>query len=153
MIEVWSQALEEKDPGTWSHCKWVAGSATALAQALRLDDKKIQVIAKGALLHEIGRLAIPKAILGKPAKLTPEEMLVTRESSTSGYEMLRNMPSLADAAEIVYAHRERFDGTGYPRGLKGGRAANHSQRCGPTENRKGVLPTVRAGLSFWRFCF
>jgi HD-GYP domain-containing protein (c-di-GMP phosphodiesterase class II) len=119
MIDVWSQALEEKDPGTWSHCKRVAGFATALAQALRLDDKEIQVIAIGALLHEIGRLAIPKAILRKPAKLTPEEMLVMRESPTRGYETLRNIPSLAGAAEIVYAHRERFDGTGYPRGLKG----------------------------------
>jgi cyclic di-GMP phosphodiesterase len=64
MIEVWSQALEEKDPGTWSHCKRVAGFATALAQALRLDDKKIQVVAKGALLHEIGSLRFPKRSFG-----------------------------------------------------------------------------------------
>jgi HD-GYP domain-containing protein (c-di-GMP phosphodiesterase class II) len=93
--------------------------ATILARALGLDDEEIRVIAEGALLHEIGKLAIPEAILRKPAKLTPEEMLVMRESPTHGYEMLRNVPSLARAAAILYAHRERFDGTGYPRGLKG----------------------------------
>jgi putative nucleotidyltransferase with HDIG domain len=119
MIEVWGPALEQKDPGTWDHCKRVAAIATVLAQELRLDDEEIRVIAAGALLHEIGKLAIPEAILRKPAKLTREEMLVMRESATRGYEMLRNVPPYAGAAEIVYAHRERFDGTGYPRGLKG----------------------------------
>jgi HD-GYP domain-containing protein (c-di-GMP phosphodiesterase class II) len=119
MIEEWAEALERKDPGTWGHCKRVAALATILAQALGLDDEEIRVIADGALLHEIGKLAIPEAILRKPAKLTQEEMLVMRESSTRGYEMLRNVPSLAGAAEIVYASREKFDGTGYPRGLKG----------------------------------
>ncbi len=92
--------------------------ATLLAQDLSLDDQEIQVIGAGALLHEIGKLAIPEDILRKPAKLTQAEMLVMRESPKRGYEMLRNVPSLAEAAAIVYAHRERFDGTGYPRGLK-----------------------------------
>ncbi len=119
MIEAWGEALERKDPGTWSHCQRVAALAKILAQALGLDDAEIQVIASGALLHEIGKLAIPQAILRKPAKLSPEEMLVMRESPSRGYEMLRNVPSFAEAAEIVYAHRESFDGTGYPRGLKG----------------------------------
>jgi cyclic di-GMP phosphodiesterase len=120
MIEAWGEALERKDPGTWSHCKRVALIAKILAQALDIDDAEIRVTADGALLHEIGRLAIPEAILRKPAKLTAEEMLVMRESPSRGYEMLRNVPSFAQAAEIVYAHRERFDGTGYPRGFKGG---------------------------------
>jgi putative nucleotidyltransferase with HDIG domain len=119
MIEAWGEALERKDPGTWGHCKRVAAFATMLAQALGLDEEEIRVIADGALLHEIGKLAIPQTILLKPAKLTKEEMLVMRESSTRGYEMLRKVPSYAGAAEIVHAHRERFDGTGYPRGLKG----------------------------------
>ena len=119
MIEAWGEALERKDPGTWGHCKRVAAFATRLAQALGLDDEAIRIVAEGALLHEIGKLAIPETILRKPAKLTPEEMLVMRESPSQGYEMLRNVPSYAGAAEIVYAHREKFDGTGYPRGLKG----------------------------------
>ncbi len=107
MIETLGEALERKDPGTWSHCKRVAAFATILACALRLDDEEIRVIAAGALLHEIGKLGIPQAILRKPAKLSREEMLVMRESSSRGYEILRNIPSLAEAAEIVYAHRER----------------------------------------------
>jgi len=119
LIEAWSEALERKDPGTWSHCQRVAALATILARALSLNDEEIQVIADGALLHEIGRLTIPEAILRKPAKLSPEEMLVMRGSCSHGYEMVRNVPSYAGAAEIVYAHREWFDGTGYPRGLKG----------------------------------
>jgi len=119
MIEVWGEALERKDPGTWSHCQRVAVFAKILAQALGLEKKDIRVITDGALLHEIGKLAIPEAILRKPAKLTTEEMLVMRESPSRGYEMLRIVPSLTKAAEIVYAHRESFDGTGYPRGLKG----------------------------------
>src|SRR5437870_5344952 len=105
-IGAWGEALEQKDPGTWSHCKRVATLATILAHALNLDDAELGVIADGALLHEVGRLAIPEAILRKPAKLTREEMLVMRESSSRGYEILRNVPSLAGAAEIVYAHRE-----------------------------------------------
>jgi putative nucleotidyltransferase with HDIG domain len=119
MIEAWGEALERKDPGTWSHCQRVAALAKILAQALGLDDAEIRVIVDGGLLHEIGRVAIPEAILRKLAKLTAEEMLIMRESSSRGYEMLRNVLSLAEAAEIVYAHRESFDGTGYPRGLKG----------------------------------
>jgi HD-GYP domain-containing protein (c-di-GMP phosphodiesterase class II) len=63
LIEAWGEALERKDPGTWNHCKRVAALATILAHALRLDDEAIRVIAGGALLHEIGRLAIPEAIL------------------------------------------------------------------------------------------
>ena len=117
LIEAWSEALERKDSDTWSHCKRVAVFAKILARALGLENKEIRVIADGALLHEIGKLAIPEAILRKPARLTAEEMLVMRESPSHGYEMLRK--SLAGAAEIVYAHREKFDGTGYPRGLKG----------------------------------
>jgi HD-GYP domain-containing protein (c-di-GMP phosphodiesterase class II) len=119
LIEAWSEALERKDPGTWSHCQRVASLSTILARALSLHDEEIQVIAYGALLHEIGKLAIAEAILRKPAKLSPEEMQVMRGSCSHGYEMLRNVPSYARAAEIVYTHREWFDGTGYPRGLKG----------------------------------
>ncbi len=84
LIEAWSEALERKDPGTWSHCKRVAALATILAHALKLDDAEIGVIADGALLHEIGKLAIPEAILRKPAKLSPEEMLVMRGSCSHG---------------------------------------------------------------------
>jgi HD-GYP domain-containing protein (c-di-GMP phosphodiesterase class II) len=115
----WGEALEAKDPGTWNHCNRAAAFATVLAQALKLDEEEVRAIACGALLHEIGKLEIPKAILRKPAILTAEEMLIMREYCLRGYEIVRKEASLQDAAEIVRSHRERFDGTGYPRGLKG----------------------------------
>jgi len=141
MIEAWGEAIERKDPGTWSHCKRVAVFVKILAQVLGLDNKEIRVIADGALLHEIGRLAIPDSILRKPAKLTAKEMLVMRESPSRGYEMLRNVPSYAGAAEIVYAQREWFDGTGYPRGLT--RAAFLSARNDAFAN----VAIIGAGLT------
>jgi len=118
-IEGWGEALEEKDPGTWAHCKRAAAFATVLAQALKLDEEEVRTIACGALLHEIGKLEIPEAILRKPAVLTAEERLIMRGYCLYGYEIVRKEASLQDAAEIVRSHRERFDGTGYPQGLKG----------------------------------
>jgi HD-GYP domain-containing protein (c-di-GMP phosphodiesterase class II) len=118
-IEEWGEALEAKDPGTWSHCKRVAEFATVLARALKLDEEEVRAIACGALAHEIGKLEIPKAILRKPSVLTAEERLIMRGYCMYGYEIVRKEASVADAAEIVRSHRERFDGTGYPRGLKG----------------------------------
>jgi putative nucleotidyltransferase with HDIG domain len=115
----WGEALEQRDPGTWSHCQRVAAFATVLAEALDLDEEEIRAIACGALLHEIGKLEIPVAILRKPAVLTADERLIMREYCLRGYEIVRKEASLQDAAEIVRSHRERFDGTGYPQGLKG----------------------------------
>jgi len=77
------------------------------------------VIARGAFLHDIGKMAIPDAILLKPGKLNPEEQDVMREHCARGYQILRKIPFLEEAAEIVYAHQEFYDGHGYPRGLKG----------------------------------
>ena len=77
------------------------------------------MIARGAFLHDIGKIAIPDQILRKPGALTPEETQIMREHCYRGYKMLARIPFLAEAAEIVYSHQERYDGTGYPRGLKG----------------------------------
>lgn len=115
----WGETLEQRDPGTWSHCQRVAAFATILAEALNLDEKEVRDASCGALLHEIGKLEIPETILRKPAKLTAEERLIMREYCLRGYEIVRKEARLEDAAEIVRSHRERFDGTGYPRGLKG----------------------------------
>jgi HD-GYP domain-containing protein (c-di-GMP phosphodiesterase class II) len=114
----WGEALEQRDPGTWSHCQRVSAFATVLARALTLDEEEVLAVAYGALLHEIGKLEIPEAILRKPAVLTAEERLIMREYCQRGYEIVRKA-SFQDAAEILRSHREWFDGTGYPRGLKG----------------------------------
>jgi len=77
------------------------------------------VIARGAFLHDIGKMAIPDDILRKPGKLTPEEQAVMREHCARGYHMLRKIPFLSEAAEIVFSHQEHYDGSGYPTGLAG----------------------------------
>ncbi len=70
-------------------------------------------------MHDIGKMAIPDAILRKPGALNPDEIAIMREHCYRGYQMIKKIPFLGEASEIVYSHQERFDGTGYPRGLKG----------------------------------
>jgi len=81
-------------------------------------EEQVRSVAMGAWLHDIGKLAIPDAILLKPGRLTEEEWKVMRSHVMIGYEMVRKIPFLAEAAEIVLMHHERGDGSGYPRGLK-----------------------------------
>jgi putative nucleotidyltransferase with HDIG domain len=84
-----------------------------------LESDELRIIARGAFLHDIGKIATPDSILLKPGKLSDEEMAIMKEHCERGYEMVRKIPFLREAAEIVHAHQERFDGTGYPRGLRG----------------------------------
>jgi putative nucleotidyltransferase with HDIG domain len=112
-------ALELKIAEAGGHSKRVAAFTIAIARATGVPADQIRVIARGAYLHDIGKLAIPDAILLKPTALTAEEMDVIRQHCLTVYQMLKKVPFLDEAAEVVYAHRERYDGTGYPRGLKG----------------------------------
>ena len=118
-LEALGDALDKKDAETEGHSKRVTAFTIAIARAMGLSKDQIAVIARGAFLHDIGKMAVPDAILRKPGKLTPEEILVMQEHCYHGYEILKKIPFLGEAAEIVYAHQERYDGTGYPRGLKG----------------------------------
>ena len=119
ILEALGDALDLKDAETEGHSKRVTAFTIAIARAMGLRKEDISVIARGAFLHDIGKMAIPDDILRKPGKLTPDEMSVMREHCYRGYQMLRKMPFLADACDIVYSHQEKFDGTGYPRGLRG----------------------------------
>lgn len=118
-LEALGDALDLKDAETEGHSKRVTAFTIAIARAMGISGDKIRVIARGAFLHDIGKMAIPDAILRKPSKLTHDEMETMKEHSLLGYQMLRKIPFLAEAAEIVYTHQECFDGSGYPRGLKG----------------------------------
>jgi len=112
-------ALDLKDAETEGHSKRVTAFTIAIARAMGLPKEQVNVIARGAFLHDIGKMAIPEQILLKPQKLTSEETAVMREHCYHGYQLLKNIPFLKEASEIVYSHQERYDGTGYPRGLKG----------------------------------
>src|SRR5207302_4011421 len=118
-LEALGDALDLKDAETEGHSKRVTAFTIAMARAMGLAPDKIRIIARGAFLHDIGKMAIPDAILRKPGPLTKDETAIMQEHALRGYQMLRKIPFLSEAAEIVYSHQEKFDGTGYPRGLKG----------------------------------
>ncbi len=118
-LEALGDALDLKDAETAGHTKRVTAFTIAIARAMGLPREQIAVIARGAFLHDIGKMAIPDKILNKPAKLTSDETVIMQEHAYHGYQMLKKIPFLVEASDIVYSHQERFDGTGYPRGLKG----------------------------------
>jgi putative nucleotidyltransferase with HDIG domain len=118
-LEAMGGALDLRDEETVGHSKRVTAYTIALAQAMGLESEELRTIARGAFLHDIGKIATPDSILLKPGRLNEKEMEIMKQHCERGYEMVRKIPFLRDAAEIVYAHHERFDGTGYPRGLKG----------------------------------
>lgn len=118
-LEALGDALDLKDAETEGHSRRVTAFTIAIAKAMGLPSEQIPMIARGAFLHDIGKLAIPDAILRKPGKLTPDEMTTMQEHCYKGYQIVKKIPFLADACDIIYSHQERFDGTGYPRGLKG----------------------------------
>lgn len=118
-LEALGDALDLKDAETEGHSKRVTAFTIAIARAMGLPGDQIRVIARGAFLHDIGKMAIPDAILRKPGALNSEEISIMREHCYRGYQMLKKIPFLSEASDIVYSHQERFDGTGYPRGLAG----------------------------------
>ncbi len=113
-------ALDLKDGSSGGHSKRVCAYSMAIARAMGLTPDLITVLARGALLHDIGKMAIPDHILLKPSSLTPDEFGVMREHCLKGFLMIKKIPFLVpEPTEIVYSHHERYDGAGYPRGLKG----------------------------------
>jgi putative nucleotidyltransferase with HDIG domain len=97
----------------------VTAFTIAIAKKMKVDPILLPQIARAAFLHDIGKMAIPDQILRKPGPLTHEEREVMRTHCSIGYNMVTRIPFLKEAAEIVLSHQEYFDGTGYPRGLRG----------------------------------
>jgi putative nucleotidyltransferase with HDIG domain len=118
-LEALGDALDLKDAETEGHSKRVTAYTIQIARTMGLDPEMMRILARGAFLHDIGKMAIPDAILRKPQHLNAEEQAIMREHSYLGYRMLKKIPFLGESAEIVYSHQEHWDGTGYPRGLKG----------------------------------
>lgn len=113
-------ALDLRDVETFGHSRTVAKYSLMLAGSLEIEDKDtLDNIRKGALLHDIGKIAIPDSILKKPQKLTAEEWKKIKLHPTLGYGLIKEIKLLDEVGNIILCHHERFDGTGYPRGLKG----------------------------------
>ncbi len=118
-IEGWSRAMDLRDKETEGHTQRVTSLALELASLFGIKDEDLVGIRRGALLHDIGKMGIPDAILLKPAKLTEEEWDIMKKHPTLAFEMLSPIHYLQSAMDIPYCHHEKWDGTGYPRGLKG----------------------------------
>lgn len=116
----WARALELRDDLTEGHTRRVTELTLQLARALGLSEDKLIHIRRGALLHDIGKMGIPDSILHKPESLTADEMRLMRRHPQFAYDMLLPIEFLRPALDIPYCHHELWDGSGYPRGLKGG---------------------------------
>ncbi len=111
--------LTLRDRDAYAHGYRVVGLAVSLARLLGLSESDIGAVERAALFHDVGKFAMPEAVLRKPAPLTVEELALVRTHPQLGYELTRELPYLADAAELIWACCERVDGLGYPRGLRG----------------------------------
>jgi putative nucleotidyltransferase with HDIG domain len=118
-LQALGDALDLRDREAEGHSKRVTAFTMAIARSMGIPREEIDVIARGAFLHDIGKMAMPDSILFKKGKLNTEEMEIMREHCYHGYQMLKRIPFLSGVSEIVYSHQEHFDGSGYPRGLKG----------------------------------
>jgi PAS domain S-box-containing protein len=118
-LEGWSRALDLRDEETEGHTRRVTEACIRLARALGVEGEALVHMRRGALLHDIGKMGVPDRILRKQGPLTHEEWVIMRRHPVHAYELLAPIPFLAPALDIPYCHHERWDGTGYPRGLKG----------------------------------
>jgi HD-GYP domain-containing protein (c-di-GMP phosphodiesterase class II) len=118
-LDALTAALDLREPETEGHSRRVVEYTARLAHQMGLAEPEIRSICRGALIHDIGKIGVPDAILLKPSSLEPAERQIMEKHPVAGYEMLLGVPYLADEIPIVLAHQEHWDGTGYPFGLQG----------------------------------
>ncbi len=118
-LEGWSRALDYRDKETEGHSKRVTDITVMIARAMGLSDDELVNVRRGALLHDIGKLGVPDNILLKPGKLTDEEWVIMKKHPTIAHDLISPIPFLKKALDIPYCHHEKWNGAGYPRGLKG----------------------------------
>ena len=118
-LKGWVDALDMRDHETEGHTRRVTELSLQLAQRMGIKDSEIVNFKRGALLHDIGKVAVPDAILNKPGPLTDEEWIIMREHPLNALSLLSKSKYLLPALDIPYCHHEKWDGSGYPRGLKG----------------------------------
>jgi HD-GYP domain-containing protein (c-di-GMP phosphodiesterase class II) len=112
-------ATEAKDPYLLGHARRVCRLAVRIGEHLRLPDARLRAVANGALLHDVGKLGLPDAVLNKPGTLTDDEYSTLKEHAARGHEIVARVPALLSAAPAIRSHHERLDGSGYPDGLAG----------------------------------
>jgi PAS domain S-box-containing protein/putative nucleotidyltransferase with HDIG domain len=118
-LEGWSRALDLRDEETEGHTQRVTEMTLRLARAMGLDEEDLVQVRRGALLHDIGKMGVPDNILRKPGPLSDDEWVIMRKHPVYAFDLLAPIAYLRPALDIPYCHHEKWDGTGYPRGLKG----------------------------------
>jgi putative nucleotidyltransferase with HDIG domain len=118
-LEGWAKALELRDKETKGHSERVTNLTLTLAESMGVQGEALVNIRRGALLHDIGKMGVPDAILHKNGPLDDREWQVIRQHPQHAYNMLKHIEYLQAALEVPHGHHEKWDGTGYPRGLKG----------------------------------
>jgi GAF domain-containing protein len=118
-LETLARALDLREAGAGGHAQRVADLAVRLAREMGMREEDVVHLRRGALLHDVGKIAIPDTILLKPGPLTAEEREVVRRHPQAAHDLLAPVAFLRPALDVVYCHHERWDGSGYPRGLKG----------------------------------
>jgi putative nucleotidyltransferase with HDIG domain len=119
LVERWGESIEAKDRYTQGHCVRVADMSCAIALATGIDGQSLFWFRIGALLHDVGKLVVPAEVLNKPGKLTDEEWTLMRSHPTAGVDMIAGIDFPWDVRPIIESHHERWDGNGYPHGLRG----------------------------------
>jgi len=114
-----AQAVEQRDSHTGGHCERLAFMSVALGMAMRLERSALLTLYRGGYLHDIGKVGIPDSILFKPAQLSAEEWVTMRSHPARGEEICRHLASLRPVLPVIRHHHERWDGSGYPDGLRG----------------------------------
>jgi putative two-component system response regulator len=119
VVFAFARAVEAKSPYTQGHADRVSRYAQALAEAMGVSEEDKDVLQRGAVLHDIGKIAVPDAILNKPGPLTPEEFEIAKRHPVEGVKIVASLESVREVIPLVRWHHERLDGAGYPDGLRG----------------------------------
>ncbi|MBI1885156.1 MAG: HD-GYP domain-containing protein [Chloroflexi bacterium] len=122
-------ALDRRDAGTATHSKRVSKLGASLGETLGLPAEQVRTLELAALFHDIGKLFVSDEVLLKPGPLTEEEWTEMKQHPVHGYRILNQVRDFSPVAKAVYSHHERFDGSGYPRGLRGRRIPIEARVC------------------------
>ncbi len=147
-------ALQARDICTHTHCQRVIHYSLTLGRLMGLTGHELVTLERGVFLHDIGKIHMPDSVLLKPGQLSDSERSVMQQHSAIGFEMLRHNPLLTDAAEIVLTHHERYNGSGYPMGLRGEEIPLGARICAVTDTFDALtsIRPYRKPMSFADAC-
>ncbi len=147
-------ALQARDICTHAHCQRVISYSLTLGRLMGLPGHDLVTLERGVFLHDIGKIHMPDSVLLKPGLLSTAERTLMQQHSTIGFEMLRHNPLLTEAAKIVLTHHERYDGSGYPLGLRGEEIPLGARICAITDTFDALtsIRPYRMPMSFDDAC-